>query len=194
MADNRQQINWRSRIVKRGTILASQITPHPNNPRRHPQAQRDAVAASFNELGQIAPIVINVNNGYLVDGEERSWLAIAQDTDVEVEAVWVDLSEEEHEKALLVFDWITQMAVYDREALDSLLRDVNTDDATLQALLSDLAEQHLNYTLPDAQPQQEPTLRGECLVEIYCSQSDLDDFRRTLDDWSKRAGVTVNIS
>lgn len=135
-----KKINWRSRIVKTGKIRADQITPHPNNPRKHPAAQREAVEASFDVLGQIAPIVINVNNGYLVDGEERSWLALSQGDDAELDAVWVDLSDDEHLLALTTFDWLTQMAVYDRDSLDTLLQQVNTDNAALQSLLSELAE------------------------------------------------------
>lgn len=141
MADNQHPaINWRSRIVKYGKIAASQITPHPNNPRKHPQLQRQAVAASFDELGQIAPILINVNNGYLVDGEERSWLALGQGDDVEVDAIWVDLSEEEHNKALVYFDATGDLATYDAERLALLLEDVNSDDSAIQQMIADLQE------------------------------------------------------
>jgi hypothetical protein len=146
--NNHQQINWRSRIVKRGTILASQITPHPNNPRRHPQNQRDVVAASFDELGQIAPVILNINNGYLVDGEERSWLALAQSEDVEVEAVWVDLTEAEHLKALAYLDASSALAQYDRDSLDALLQEVNSDSASIQQMLADLAMENYLH-LPD---------------------------------------------
>ena len=139
MADNQHPaINWRSRIVKYGKIAASQITPHPNNPRKHPQLQRQAVAASFDELGQIAPVIINSNNGYLVDGEERSWLALGQGDDVEVDAIWVDLSEEEHNKALVYFDATGDLATYDAERLALLLEDVNSDDSAIQQMIKDL--------------------------------------------------------
>lgn len=133
-------INWRSRIVKYGKIAASEITPHPNNPRKHPQLQREAVAASFDELGQIAPILINVNNGYLIDGEERSWLALGQGDDVEVDAIWVDLSEEEHNKALVYFDATGDLATYDAERLNLLLADVNSDNSAIQQMIADLKD------------------------------------------------------
>lgn len=133
-------INWRSRIVRYDKIRASEITPHPQNPRRHPQFQRDVVAASFEELGQIAPIVINVNNGYLVDGEERSWLALDQDDDVELDVIYVDLTEEEHQKALLYLDHSASLAEIDAQRLDDLLRDVNSDQPAIQQMLAELAE------------------------------------------------------
>ena len=133
-------INWRSRITGTGKILASQITPHPQNPRRHPQHQREVVAASFEELGQIAPIIINVNNGYLVDGEERSWLALDQPDDVELDVIYVDLTEEEHQKALLYLDSSSALAQIDAERLDALLREVNSDAPAVQEMLAKLAE------------------------------------------------------
>jgi len=136
------KINWRSRIVKYGKIRADQVTPHPNNPRKHPIAQRQAVEASFDVLGQIAPILINIRNGYLVDGEERTWLALSQGDETELDVVWIDLSEEEHALALASFDWITQMAYYDRPILESLLEEIDTDNAALQSLLSDMAKDH----------------------------------------------------
>lgn len=142
------KINWRSRIVKYGKIRADQIVPHPLNPRKHPIEQRKAVEASFDVLGQIAPIAINVNNGYLIDGEERSWLALAQGDETEVDAYWVDLTEEEHLLALTIFDRITYMAQYDRENVEELLRDINTDNDALQALLDQMAEEN-NISLDD---------------------------------------------
>jgi hypothetical protein len=138
--DIQQPINWRSRIVKYGKIRAGDITPHPQNPRRHPQLQREVVAASFDELGQIAPILINARNGYLVDGEERSWLALGQGDDVEVDAIWVDLSEEEHNKALVYFDATGDLATYDAERLALLLADVNSPSSAIQQMISELAE------------------------------------------------------
>ncbi len=61
------------------------------------------------------------------------------------------------------------------------------DDDELAALLS-------MVTIPDPQPQQEPTLPGEVFIEIYCSKADLKDFQQMLDEWSERKSVTVNVS
>ena len=48
--------------------------------------------------------------------------------------------------------------------------------------------------IPDPTPQKEPELKGECFIEIYCSQNDLEEFRATLTQWGGRKSVTVNIS
>lgn len=148
------KINWRSRIVRYGKIRADQVEPHPLNPRKHPIAQRQAVQASFDTLGQIAPIIINERNGLLVDGAERSWLALAQGDETEIDAIWIDLSEEEHALALTTYDYITYMATYDRDNLESLLQEIETDDPSLQALLDDLAAQN-DIALNDIDPAED---------------------------------------
>lgn len=48
--------------------------------------------------------------------------------------------------------------------------------------------------VPEPDAQQEPELRAECFIEVYCSQDDLVEFQPTLDEWSNRRGVTINIS
>lgn len=131
-------IQWRSRVVGSGKIKASQVTPHPDNPRKHPVYQREAVAASFGELGQVAPILINQRNGYLVDGEERAWLALDQPGDVELDVIYVDLDEDEHLKALAYLDATGALAQYDPERLDRVLQEVNSDSPALQKMLGDI--------------------------------------------------------
>lgn len=48
--------------------------------------------------------------------------------------------------------------------------------------------------LPDPQEKEEPALRSAVFVEIYCSKDDLKVFEKTLKEWDKRDGVTINIS
>jgi DNA modification methylase len=57
----------------------------------------------------------------------------------------VDLSEDEERLFLASFDWITSLATYDRDVLDSLLQEVQTDDNRLQAMLAEMASSHGLY-------------------------------------------------
>jgi hypothetical protein len=126
-------------------VRADELCPHPNNPKIHPEKQHQAVAGSLDTLGQIDPLKINIRNGYLVDGHERAWLALGYADDTMVDVIFVDLSEAEHKLALSVYDE-TRSYAYDREALDSLLREVKVDDARLQTMLSEMASsQGLTY-------------------------------------------------
>lgn len=134
--------DWRNRIIRYGEQAADQFTAHPENPRRHPQAQREAVKGSLDTLGWIAPVIVSRASGFMIDGHERIFQALAQGDDTPVPFIEVDLSEDEERLALASFDFITQMAVYDRDTLDTLLQQVNTDDAALQSLLSELAAEN----------------------------------------------------
>lgn len=158
--------DWKNRIVGHGVKPADQFAAHPNNPRRHPQPQRDAVRASLDTLGWIGVVIENVRTGYLIDGHERVMQALEDNVDVPY--IQVDLSEDEEAQALLTFDWITQMAQYDRDALDGLLRSVNSDDAGVQALLSSIADEHDLY--PDPAPVEDAGAqidRAEELLQVW---------------------------
>ncbi len=142
--------NWANRITRHGVQSADQFLANPRNPRKHPQKQRDAVKGSLNTLGWIAPVIVNARTGYMIDGHERVWQALQNDN-AEVPFVEVDLSEAEENLALASFDWITHLAVYDPDNLDALLRDVQTDDVALQAVIAELAGSVGLYT-DDAVP------------------------------------------
>lgn len=129
---------FKNRIVGYDTKPADQFTANPLNYRKHPQRQRDAVNASPRELGWISTVVENVTTGNVIDGHERIWQALQRNEDVPY--LKVELSEAEERLALAVFDPITNMAETDAAILDDLLREVNTGEAALQALLAELAD------------------------------------------------------
>lgn len=62
------------------------------------------------------------------------------------------------------------------------------------ALGNFLGSEEGDIKLPDPSPQKEPEIQSECLIQIYCSYADVKDFSETLDKWSKKDGVTVDIS
>lgn len=132
---------WNNRIVKYGQQPADQFLAHPDNARRHPAAQRDALRGSFDALGIYAPVIVSSITGHVIDGHARIEECLSRDDQMLVPYIEVDLSEEEEALALASFDWITQMATYDRDALDSLLQHVDTDNAALQVMLDGLAQE-----------------------------------------------------
>jgi DNA modification methylase len=145
---------FKNRIIGYATKPADQFTANPLNFRKHPQRQREAVNASLRELGWISTVVENVTTGNVIDGHERIWQALQRNEDVPY--LQVELSEAEERLALAVFDPITNMAETDAQVLDDLLRDVNTGEAALQALLAELATDAGLYgdkTTGDTEPE-----------------------------------------
>lgn len=142
-------MDWQNRIVGYITKSATELTGNPRNPRRHPQRQRDAVRGSLDSLGWIAPVIENVRTGYLIDGHERVMQALGLGDDTQVPVIQVDLAEHEEAQALATFDFITYMAEYDRDYLDALLRETNSDNADIQALLAEMAVEFDIVTDPE---------------------------------------------
>jgi site-specific DNA-methyltransferase (adenine-specific) len=149
------------RILDYGVKAADQFTVNPRNARLHPQFQRDVLNSALTTIGFIAPVIENRRTGYLVDGHERLWQALAQGDSTPVPYVVVELDEDEEAYALATFDPITNLATYDPQLLAALLSDVpdewiTVDDAATHRLLSDLMAAHplaTNGAGKDAPPQ-----------------------------------------
>lgn len=131
--------SWKNRIVESGMIAPSAIEGHPENWRTHPQHQREALTGALRELGWIQQVVLNKRTGYLIDGHLRVALAL-EAKESEIPVLYVDLSEDEERLALLTLDPIAALAETNREALTTLLHEVQSGEAGLQAMLSELAE------------------------------------------------------
>lgn len=140
MTDN--QVNWQDRIVGFERKSASQFLAHAQNPRRHPPNQREALRGSLDTIGWYDAVIENRQTGNLIDGHARIEEALSKNDDMPIPVLIVDLSPEEELLALASHDFISSLANYDRDSLDALLRDVQTDDNRLQAMLSDLAVSH----------------------------------------------------
>lgn len=157
-----------NRIVGYGTKPADQFVPNDLNYRKHPQKQRDAVQASLRELGWIGVVVENKTTGNLIDGHERVWQALANNEDVPY--ITVELSEQEEKLALAVFDPLGAMAETDSEILDALLREVNTGESALQALLAEMAKDaRLGYVNEENAGATVDTVPEQWAVMVQCT-------------------------
>ena len=169
---------WRSRIVSSGKLPVDQVLFHPLNPKIHPTLQRDTLREIIEHVGYIAPIIVNSRNGYLVDGEERSWLAsqIQQETGqvIEMEVIYVDLSEEEHEEMLMLFDAVGALAEPDPTRLRELLVKNKPLDSYGERLRNQLQIQieKISPSAPDEFPEYNESIADdvEFIVCPHCGQ------------------------
>lgn len=127
---------WQNKIIRYGTQPASEFLAHPNNPRRHPVRQRKALRGSLDTLGFVAPIIVNERTGYLLDGHARVEECLTLNEDMPLPTIWVNLSEAEEKQFLLTFDYMTYMAQYDAQLVQSLAGD---DD--LRALVAQMDDE-----------------------------------------------------
>jgi len=144
-------VNWTSRIVGHERVRADQLLANPLNHRRHSQKQRQVVAASISELGFVKSILVNKTTGRIIDGHERAMQALGCGDGTLVDVEYVELSEEEERKALLILDASSELATIDGEALQSLIDGMEMQDASLQDLLDDMARES-GIVPPDFEP------------------------------------------
>lgn len=128
---------WKKNITGHEWVEPDQLLANPLNARIHNKLQQDATAGLLNEVGWVKSIQVNQRTGHILDGHLRVTLALRKGEPVPVE--YVDIDEADEAKALASLDYLVGMADYDKELLDALLKEVNTGDEALQAMLAELA-------------------------------------------------------
>ena len=157
---------FRNSIVDSGMIRAGDVIAHPHNPKFHPVEQRAAVKASFHEAGIVKRIIINQRNGYLVDGHERTWLALEYGEDTLLPVDYVDIADDVHERLLIYLDGTTGMARTDPDILQQLIDDQpEWEDKTLQALRDQIAE-NAGLSLNGDTPEEDPGAQVDRAAEL----------------------------
>lgn len=129
--------HWRNSIVRYADEDPTQLLANPANWRVHPKEQTTALRGSLNEVGWIAPVIVNETTQHVVDGHARIGEAIARGEST-VPVAYVQLTEEQERLALATFDPISAMAGTDRNQLEELLDGLQTGDEAVDNLLNQL--------------------------------------------------------
>lgn len=116
----------RSRIVGHDRVSADELLANPFNHRRHGKRQQKVVSASLDELGVVKSVQVNRTTGHILDGHERIRDAKSRGAGTLIDVEYVELSEEEERKALLILDASVGLATIDADAMDELLEEVQT--------------------------------------------------------------------
>ncbi len=156
----------RSRIVGHGEEAPQQLLAHPQNFRRHPGEQLDALRGSLKELGWVKTVLVNRRTGHVVDGHARIEEAMRQGQ-ATVPVTYLDLSPEEERLALAVLDPISEMARRDDAALEALLADVVTEDPGLLALLAEMKGEEAAGG--DPEPANDPADQEVAALIVDCA-------------------------
>lgn len=132
----------RDRVKELRRVRAGDLKGAAWNWRRHGDRQRNAVVGSLEELGITDPLKAReLADGTLElwDGHLRQDILARVGPDTLIPVIVTDLTESEAKKANLIHDPLAELAEPDAEKLDSLIQDVDTDNAALAELLDDLA-------------------------------------------------------
>ncbi len=120
-------------------VPANTIRPHDLNWRTHGEDQLAVLRGAMGQVGVVGAGLVYEENGELVmiDGHARREELGADPMGVLV----LDVDRAEANFILSTFDPIGAMAGMDRSALDALLREVQSADVAVSAMLADLAQQ-----------------------------------------------------
>src|ERR1700676_1309451 len=102
----------KSRIIKHVRVKANSLVPHELNFRTHPETQRAALRALYDEIGFARSLLAyELPDGRLklIDGHLRRELSPDEEVEVEV----LDVNDEEARKLLLSIDPLAQLAQTD---------------------------------------------------------------------------------
>src|SRR5260370_351488 len=131
----------KSRIIRHVKVKARELVPHELNFRTHPDAQRAALQALYDEIGFARSLLAyELPDGRLklIDGHLRQ--ALTPDELVEVEVL--DVIDEEARKLLLSIDPLAQLAETDRDT-----------NAQLQFVQAGIFVRESSNALPDNNPR-----------------------------------------
>lgn len=135
------KITWNNRIVGHGEEDPEQLLANPGNWRIHPRNQQEALAGAISDVGFIRSVTVNKTTGHVVDGHLRVTLAL-RNGEKSIPVEYVELNEAEEAEALLTLDPIAAMAASDRQKLEELMVQVQSDQQGIQQMLADLANQN----------------------------------------------------
>ena len=162
----------KSRIKKHVKVKASELVPHELNPRIHPEQQRQALQALYEEIGFARSLLAyELPDGRLklIDGHLRQEMT----PDMELEVEVLDVNDEEARALLLSLDPLVRLAEYDDHALQELLRVTETDNAMLQAFWANLQskDREVQEDL-DRAVKEDDHVADQFLVLIECTSEE----------------------
>ena len=108
-------------------VALTQLTPHPRNVR---QGDVGAISVSLAEHGQYRPIVVQRSTGHIVAGNHTYHAAAALGWK-QLAVTYVDVTDEQALRIMLVDNRTNDLASYDDTALSNLLAALAATDQTL---------------------------------------------------------------
>lgn len=189
------------------SVPVGELTPHPDNART---GNVDMIAESLATNGQYRPIVVQRSTMHVLAGNHTLQAALALDW-LTIEAVIVDVDDEQAKRILLVDNRANDVASYDDAALADLLRSLaDTDGALLGTgytaddladlldiltvpTLEELADSHGDHDPESVWPvlrfKVPPTLRDRYLRLVEGHPGGDDALFGLLVDWAESGKV-----
>ena len=131
-------VNWRDRVIEMRRVPASELKANPKNWREHPAEQQRAMKGVLEEVGIAGALLARETpQGLeLIDGHLRTEMDDATEWPVLI----LDVNENEADILLASVDPIGALAKTNTDQLAALLDQIETDNADLDSLLTELKD------------------------------------------------------
>jgi hypothetical protein len=159
-------MSTRNRIKGHRRVRAGDLVPHEWNFRAHPDHQKAALEALYQEVGFARSLLAyELPDGRLklIDGHLRRDL----DPDMEVDVEILDVTDAEARQLLLSIDPLAALAETQVQLYDHLMSLTPTDSAELEALWNATVDTSL-AKLERPEPPPVPVIKSRYLVLIEC--------------------------
>jgi hypothetical protein len=156
----------RNRIKGHRRVRAGDLVPHEWNYRLHPDGQKDALWALYQEVGFARSLLAyELPDGRLklIDGHLRREM----DADMEVEVEVLDVSEEEARELLLSIDPLVQLGQMQEQLYERLRQHTPTEQPELEAMWAEAARQSLEALERGREPIGQDVL-AQYMVLVMC--------------------------
>lgn len=128
---------WENNVLELGLADPADLLANPLNARRHPGEQRDLLRASLDEVGWVAPVIVNARTQRMVDGHARVEEALSAGV-TEIPVLYIDVDEDDERKILASYDAVGALAVWDGGILTDLLGGLSFKSEALSSFSSGL--------------------------------------------------------
>ncbi len=145
-------------------VRAGDLKRNPRNWRRHPDGQKAALRAVLDDVGWAGALLWNRRTEQLVDGHARLDVV---DPDANVPVLVGDWTEEQELKILATLDPIAYLATVDREAIESLMKDVPLDNdlASIGKQLTKMAKGPVMVNDGNTDPNHVPAIEAHAITK-----------------------------
>jgi hypothetical protein len=177
-----KQMKYKIRIKGYADVPPDQLLANPKNFRLHPKHQQEVLSNVLSTVGVVQNVIVNETTGHVIDGHLRIALALRNDEPT-VPVTLVELSPEEEDIIMASFDPIGALANSDKDKLEELLADIQTDN---QVLSDFFAHSSADMGISDA-PIDNPELQLEDKMYILVVElSSSEDYEAIKNELSLR--------
>lgn len=126
------------------------IAPHPKNPRK---GNVEAILASIDAHGFYGAVLVQRATSRIVAGAHR-WRAAKQKGFERIPVIWLDVDDGEAERIMLADNRVSDLAVWDDQALCEILKDLHDNGGLDGTAFTDIEFERMlsSLAVPDFEP------------------------------------------